>query len=63
VLRYCVGNVAIEQDAAGNVKPSKKLSTERIDLVTALVNAIDRFDRRSTAPAPSYSIYVFGGTS
>lgn len=46
VLRWCLGNVAIETDSAGNLKPSKKVSTERIDGITALVMAVDRMVRR-----------------
>lgn len=45
VLRWCVSNVAVEQDPTGNVKPSKKASTERIDGVVALVMGMDRLDR------------------
>lgn len=37
VLRWMAGNVAIETDAAGNIKPSKKTSTERIDGIVAMV--------------------------
>jgi phage terminase large subunit-like protein len=40
VLRWCVGNTAVERDAAGNIKPSKAKSTERIDGVAALVTAL-----------------------
>lgn len=36
----------VEQDAAGNIKPSKRKSTERIDGVVALVMALDRATRR-----------------
>jgi phage terminase large subunit-like protein len=62
VLRWCLSNVAVESDHAGNMKPSKKLSTARIDLVAALVMAVDRLDRnRATPAAPSVGIYVFGG--
>lgn len=39
VLTWCAGNVAIETDAAGNIKPSKKRSHERIDGIAALVTA------------------------
>lgn len=62
VLRAHVGNVAVETDAAGNIKPSKSRSPERIDLVAALVNAIDRMDRNA-APAPErqYQMLVLGG--
>ncbi len=40
VLRWMAGNVAVEQDAADNLKPSKKRSFERIDGMVALVMAI-----------------------
>ena len=45
VLRWNIGNVSVESDAAGNLKPSKKVSTERIDGVVALIMAIDRMER------------------
>lgn len=45
VLRWMAGNVAIEQDAAGNIKPSKKKSTEKIDGIVALIMALDRHSR------------------
>jgi phage terminase large subunit-like protein len=40
-LRWNVANVVVEQDANGNMKPSKKKSTERIDGVIAMVMALD----------------------
>jgi len=40
VLRWCARNVAVETDAAENIKPSKVRSTERIDGVVALINAL-----------------------
>lgn len=43
VLRWMASNTVAETDAAGNVKPSKKLSTERIDGIAALVIAIARW--------------------
>jgi phage terminase large subunit-like protein len=46
VLRWMAGNVAVEQDAAGNLKPSKKKSTEKIDGIVALVMALDRASRQ-----------------
>lgn len=52
VLRWMAGNVAIEQDAAGNIKPSKRASTERIDGIVALVMALDRATRQAL-PTPS----------
>ena len=42
ILAWMAGNVAIEQDAAGNIKPSKKKSTERIDGIVAAVMAVGR---------------------
>jgi phage terminase large subunit-like protein len=49
ILRWMAGNVAREQDAAGNIKPSKKASTERIDGIVALVMALDRASRHGAA--------------
>lgn len=40
ILEWCAGNVAIETDAAGNIKPSKSKSTEKIDGIAALVSAL-----------------------
>ena len=48
VLRWCIDNVVIEQDAAGNQKPSKKRSAERIDCA---VSAIMAYARARTAEA------------
>jgi phage terminase large subunit-like protein len=42
VLRWCVANVALETDAAQNIKPSKAKSTERIDGVAAAIIALER---------------------
>jgi phage terminase large subunit-like protein len=62
VLRWNVGNVAVEQDAAGNVKLSKKVSTERIDGATALVNALDQLARDPGTVPPRVKLWVFGGS-
>ena len=51
VLRWMAGNVAVEQDAAGNLKPSKKRSREKIDGVVALVMAVDRMSRYLNEPS------------
>jgi phage terminase large subunit-like protein len=62
VLRWNVQNVSVESDAAGNLKPSKKVSTERIDGVVALILAIDRLQRGDgTTPPPSYHLFVLEG--
>lgn len=42
VLRWMASNVAIKQDSAGNLKPDKAKSTERIDGIVALIMAIGR---------------------
>ncbi len=42
VLRWMASNVSVETDAAGNLKPSKKKSTERIDGIVATIMALGR---------------------
>ena len=42
VLRWMASNVTTEQDAAGNLKPSKKRSTERIDGIVATLMSLGR---------------------
>lgn len=37
VLRWCAGNVAVRTDPAGNIKPDKEKSTERIDGIVATI--------------------------
>jgi phage terminase large subunit-like protein len=41
-LRWNASNVSVRQDPAGNIKPDKERSTERIDGISALVNALGR---------------------
>ena len=40
ILRWCVGNAVAAMDGAGNVKPDKERSTEKIDGVSAVVTAL-----------------------
>jgi phage terminase large subunit-like protein len=40
VLRWCLGNVALEQNAAGDIKPNKAKSREKIDGAVALAMAV-----------------------
>jgi phage terminase large subunit-like protein len=40
VLRWCLGNVALEQNAAGDIKPNKAKSSEKIDGAVALAMAV-----------------------
>ena len=42
ILRWMAGNVEVETDAAGNQKPSKARSSERIDGIAALTMAVGR---------------------
>ncbi|MFC0340791.1 terminase large subunit [Paracoccus niistensis] len=42
VLRWSASNVAVRQDPAGNIKPDKERSSERIDGIVALCNALGR---------------------
>lgn len=60
VLRWCVSNVSVESDAAGNLKISKKVSTERIDGVAALVMAVDRMERNNSVKPPAYTMLILG---
>lgn len=48
VLSWNIQNVVLEQDAAGNIKPSKARSKDRIDGVVALILAISRAMLRET---------------
>jgi phage terminase large subunit-like protein len=61
VLRWNLSNVAVETDAAGNLKLSKKVSTERIDGAAALVSAVDRMDRNGATKPPEYQLLILGG--
>lgn len=42
VLRWNAANVTVEQDAAGNLKPSKRKSSEKIDGIVGTVMALGR---------------------
>ena len=42
VLRWNVSNVAVKKDAAGNMKPDKSRSSEKIDGVVAMIMALGR---------------------
>jgi phage terminase large subunit-like protein len=60
VLRWNIGNVSVETDATGNLKISKKVSTERIDGVAALVMAVDRMDRNNSVKPASFQMLILG---
>lgn len=61
VLADHIGNAALDDDGYGNIKLSKKRSTERIDAAAALVNAVFVMDRMWSTGEPKYQAYVFGG--
>ncbi len=42
VLRWMMDNIFIKTDPAGNIKPDKEKSTEKIDGVVATIMALDR---------------------
>ena len=52
VLRWMASNTAVEMDAAGNLKPSKKKSTDRIDGLVSLIMSlgIAMVDDQNTGP-------------
>ena len=64
VLRWMAGNVVAEIDAAENIKPSKKKSTEKIDGIVALIMGLDRairheMDQGSIYDDPDHGLLVF----
>ena len=58
VLTWMVANVARKMDPAGNIKPDKKGSSERVDGVVALIMALDQAVR---GEGPSLSVYENSG--
>ena len=42
VLRWMCDNLVVRMDPAGNMKPDKEKSTEKIDGMVALIMALDR---------------------
>ncbi len=52
VLRWHASNVSVEIDAAGNMKPSRKKSTEKIDGIVALIMALARVMAREDSEDP-----------
>jgi phage terminase large subunit-like protein len=58
VLSWMAGNVAVQTDHQGNIKPSKAKSTERIDGIVSLVMALG-LHAVATAPPPEQSWELF----
>ena len=48
VLRWMAGNVVVDTDPAGNIKPTKAKSAEKIDGIVATIMALDRCIRHET---------------
>jgi phage terminase large subunit-like protein len=53
VLRWMMDNISVRTDPAGNVKPDKDKSTERIDGAVAAIMALDRAIRCGSEPQGS----------
>ncbi len=58
VLKWMASNVAVEMDAAGNIKPSKKISKEKIDGIVMLIMALGR---AMVTAGPKESVYESRG--
>ena len=54
VLRWMMDNIFIKQDPAGNIKPDKEKSTEKIDGAVALIMALDRAIRNQGGSGSVY---------
>ena len=54
VLRWMMDNIFIRQDPAGNIKPDKEKSTEKIDGAVATVMALDRAIRNGSSARSVY---------
>jgi phage terminase large subunit-like protein len=54
VLKWMAANVALEQNAVGDVRPNKRKSKGRIDGIVALIMAIDRASRHGMIPRSIY---------
>jgi len=52
MLSWMVGNVMVETDAAGNWKPSKKVSKQKIDGAVAMIMALGRATVNREEPSP-----------
>ena len=56
-FRWMAANVAVAQDFAGNLKPAKDESTERIDGIHAAIMAIGRAMVAQEEPQSEYSMF------
>lgn len=58
VLRWMAGNVTIDRDPAGNIKPNKAKSTERIDGIVAAIMALGLAVTSGDAEADSWGFVL-----
>jgi phage terminase large subunit-like protein len=61
VLRWNADNVTVISDPAGNIKPDKARSRERIDGISALINAVDVATRQLPPATPE--VFVVSTTA
>ena len=54
VLKWMAGNVVMRQDPAGNIKPDKEKSVEKVDGIVASIMALDRCIRNGTGGGSVY---------
>ncbi len=54
VLRWMMDNIFVRTDPAGNIKPDKEKSTEKIDGAVAAVMALDRAVQNSGSMGSVY---------
>ena len=63
VLRWMAGNVVVDTDPAGNIKPTKAKSPEKIDGIVAAIMALDRCVRHETVgsvyDSPDHGLQIF----
>ena len=50
MLTWCASNVVVQMDPAGNVKPNRERSGEKIDGAVAMAMAIGRILEREPEP-------------
>ena len=61
VMRWMAGNVVVDTDPAGNIKPTKQKSAEKIDGIVAAIMALDRCIRHEEKVSvyDDRGLYVF----
>ena len=57
-MNWCASNVVIEMDAAGNIKPSRRKSSEKIDGIVALAMGIGRYMAKQENELSFFIIYL-----